>query len=153
MTTRKYPLGHSSDLSGHLQTYQDVETAEVRKMHDKFDFPRSDVPRLLADHHDLTDRGKMIQEELDEFALAAVSDDLPGMADALIDLVYFAKGTAVMLGLPWGHLWSDVHKCNMAKEPGEKEGREGIKHDLIKPEGWVPPRTLEILKEHGFEEN
>lgn len=139
-------------LDEHLRVYQDLECAEVRSMHDKFNFDRRETPKAPDNHHDMTDRAKMMQEEVDEFCMAAIYGDVIEMADALIDLVYFAKGTAVILGIPWGALWNDVHQCNMRKIPGEKEGREGVKQDLIKPPGWTPPRTRQILLDHGFKE-
>jgi NTP pyrophosphatase (non-canonical NTP hydrolase) len=98
------------------------------------------------------DRHAQMQEEVDEFFEAMQENDLPKMADALIDLVYFAKGTANLMGLPWDELWVDVHRANMAKERGEKvRGGRAIKVDAIKPPGWQGPRTLEVLSAAGYD--
>jgi len=77
-------------------------------------------------------------EELAEFNKSNCEQDLPGAADSLVDLVYFALGTAVMMGLPWEKIWHVVHKANMSKFTGtDKYGVSGI----IKPFGWVSPRN------------
>lgn len=96
----------------------------------------------------LRERFECMYEELNEFQTAVDIQDLEQQADALIDLVYFAIGTAVMLNLPWQNLWDDVHRANMAKERGVT--KRGHKVDMIKPDGWVGPRTAEILGAHGY---
>ncbi len=96
----------------------------------------------------LRERFECMYEELAEFQEAIDTQDLEAQADALIDLVYFAIGTAVMLNLPWQELWDDVHRANMAKERGVT--KRGHKVDLVKPEGWVGPRTGDILRSHGY---
>jgi predicted HAD superfamily Cof-like phosphohydrolase len=78
------------------------------------------------------------------------TQDLGEQADALVDLVYVAKGTAIMLGLPWDMLWDDVQRANMAKVHGI--GKRGHLMDAIKPAGWEPPITDEILKSAGYRE-
>lgn len=135
-------------MSKHIHVYGDVEVAEVRELHERFNFPRADTPT----HQSLelmSQRYVMMQEELDEFMTAAVEGDIVEMADALVDLVYFAKGTAVMMGLPWGEIWNAVHAANMAKVPGKNDKRPDQSYDLIKPEGWTPPDVATILKERS----
>ena len=72
-------------------------------------------------------------------------------ADALCDAVYFIKGTAIMLGLPWAQLWDDVQRANMTKVRGV--GKRGHIVDLVKPPGWQGPRTYEILIAAGYNED
>ncbi len=96
----------------------------------------------------LVERVECLQEELTEFAQACEAQDLEAQADALVDLIYFALGTAVMLGLPWKQLWRDVQRANMAKERGETQ--RGHKVDVRKPAGWVPPQGLAILQRAGY---
>lgn len=74
--------------------------------------------------------------------------DLAGQADALVDLVYVALGTAVMMGLPWQELWSDVHAANLRKVRGRT--KRDMPLDLMKPEGWAGPQTASILGSHGW---
>lgn len=74
--------------------------------------------------------------------------NLANQADALVDLVYVALGTAVMMGLPWQELWSDVHAANLRKVRGRT--KRDMPLDLMKPEGWIGPQTASILGHHGW---
>lgn len=96
----------------------------------------------------LRERVELLQEELNEFDAACLNQDMAEQADALVDLVYVALGTANMLGLPWEELWADVHRANMSKQRGI--GKRGHKVDVIKPPGWVGPKTMAILLQHGY---
>lgn len=113
---------------------------------------KADGSEFTTPHHityrKALERFNFLQEELEEFAESAEAQDLAGMADALIDLVYVAKGTAHLLNLPWEKLWSDVHRANMAKVRGI--GPRGNLVDCIKPEGWIGPRTEFVLAEAGY---
>jgi len=123
------------------------EFHDVRTFHEKFDLLVHYQPVHLTKRK-LMERIECLQEELDEFELACQSQDASLQADALIDLVYFAKGTAVMLGLPWQQLWDDVHRANMAKIRGISH--RGHKVDCIKPHGWIAPKTNTILYRAGY---
>lgn len=105
-------------------------------------------PRRLTERK-LLERARFIREELEELEEAIKSGDYAGVADALVDLVYVAKGTANMLALPWAELFYDVHRANMAKVPGV--GKRGNLVDVIKPEGWRGPDTAGILERAGFD--
>lgn len=76
-------------------------------------------------------------EELAEFGQCHRAGDLPGSADALVDLVYFALGTAVQMGLPWNDIWNIVHRANMNKRPGYD--KYGNLAGVVKPDGWMSP--------------
>lgn len=128
---------------------------DVRAFNLKFDLVVGDQPQHLTARK-LKERIEFINEELVEFILASgVSpqgeqigeQNMAEMADALVDLVYVAMGTAVMMGLPWERLWDDVHRANMAKERGTTDR---MRADLIKPQGWVGPKTATILAENGY---
>lgn len=121
---------------------------DVDKLHKKFGLLRFKNPGHLSKRK-MDERIAFLQEELREFMVAADNDDIAGQADALVDLVYVALGTARMMGLPWKDLWDDVQRANMAKVRGM--GPRGHKVDLIKPEGWVQPRTLRILTDAGYD--
>ncbi len=120
---------------------------DIREFQKKFGQLSFNTPGHLT-WRKLQERIECMQEELQEFIAAAAVQDLEEQADALVDLVYFAIGTATMLGLPWDKLWADVHRANMEKEAGI--GKRNHLVDCIKPEGWVGPRTAEILKEAGY---
>lgn len=139
---------------------------DVRALHEKFGLLGHRTPGLLTKAK-LKERLEFLLEELEElaqaggFTLVEVDDkviingfpqgadqDLALQADALVDLIYVAHGTAVMLGLPMDRLWNDVHEANMRKVRGMT--KRGHQVDLAKPEGWVGPRTKAILAEAGY---
>jgi len=128
---------------------EDPECAQVQEFRDKFNMPITDRP-CLADFIAVKDRLDHLREELAELEYGVFHRDLPKKADALIDLVYVAKGLALMLGLgsAWKKLFDDVHEANMRKVPGISA--RGQAHDVIKSEDWVGPKTEEILKAHGW---
>ena len=103
---------------------------------------------------DLAPLGQLTRlEELDEFNLAADSDDVPGMFDALIDLVYVALGTAHILNLPWEAGWDQVQRANMAKVRAAKDGsdsKRGSGWDVVKPDGWRAPDLEAVLQSMGW---
>jgi len=129
------------DTFGPLSNYEDVAV-----FHEKFGLTYDGKPRLL-DAETVRFRLKFLEEELMEFRVSAISDDLPGMADALIDLVYVAMGTAYMMGLPWQQLWAEVQRANMSKvrASSEAESKRGSSLDVIKPRGWQGPDIEGVL--------
>ena len=112
------------------------------------------LPRVRGPHRldvDLFNlRRNHMLEELEEFRLAWSDHDLPGQADALVDLVYVAIGTAVVMDLPFDRLWFAVHQANMQKERVSHASQSKRKHsfDVVKPPGWVAPDIEGILKQH-----
>lgn len=152
-----------------LRDYGRNEFVDVQRFQTKFGHLVSHEPTHLTKRK-LLERIQFLQEELDEFVLGCgfefsgidengdnqdglynngKEQDMGLMADALIDLVYVAKGTAVMMGLPWDELWDDVQRANMAKVRGISH--RGNLVDCVKPEGWVPPRTKDILYLAGYQ--
>ena len=133
----------ADDTFGPLTNYEDVAA-----FHEKFGLTYNGGPRLL-DFDVLSFRMKFLEEELGEFIESAAEQDLPGMADALIDLVYVAMGTAYMLGLPWQQLWNEVQRANMSKVRAQSkdESKRGSSLDVIKPAGWTGPDIKRVLKE------
>lgn len=134
-----------------LKSGVDKELEDVRAFHDKFGFLNNHRYPTMVAKRKLRERAECIQEELDEFKAAIETQDFAEQADALIDIVYFVKGTAVQMGLPWEDLWDDVQRANISKERGVT--KRGHAFDVKKPEGWVPPNGKAILLEHGFDES
>lgn len=147
----------------------DPEMLEIAEFNERFGLMGDPgVPSHLT-RRKLAERVECMLEELQEFADACglgivghqdgsgeviVIDaggdqNLPAQADALIDMGYFVKGTAVMLGLPWRQLWVDVHGANMRKIPGVGHRGHGV--DVVKPPGWQGPQTEQILIEAGYD--
>ena len=103
--------------------------------------------KLLKD--EALDRENYMHEELREFHYAVEEHDAFSQLDAMIDLVYFAYGTAAHMGVTpdqWDAAWDQVHKANMKKKAGVKEGREVKGVDATKPEGWQEPDFSYIFK-------
>lgn len=145
------------------------ECEDVQAFHRKFDQLDPGRPVNLTKRK-LAERFNFMLEELLEGAGAAglalnipirepdelkfVADDaeqeIELQADALVDLVYVAKGTAVMMGLPWQELWDDVQDKNMQKVRGPTHRKMGFGADICKPPGWKPPETGAILRAAGY---
>ena len=131
-------------LSYLRRTFVYDEMADVRDFYRKFGQPMSDKPTMVFETpRRAYERADFMQEELDEFRRGLNTRNISEMADALIDLVYVAKGTAIEMGLPWEELWQDVQRANMAKVIGRT--KRGIDIDVTKPPGWVGPKTAAIL--------
>lgn len=85
-------------------------------------------------------------EELHELSIAHDSKDFIGCIDAVIDLMYFATGALVWMGLSSNEIdrcIAAVHCANMQKKLGVVERRgDGTVPDAIKPEGWVSPEEM-----------
>jgi len=123
------------------------EFHDVYVFNKKFDLLIGDGPGHLSIEK-MRERVSFMQEELDELRRAALNNDLPEQADALVDIVYVALGTVIMLGLPWLDLWDEVQRANMTKVRGTT--KRGNKVDVTKPEGWRAPEHAAILDEHGY---
>ena len=126
---------------------EDRELLDVRDFHHRFKLLAFDRPVHLTKRK-LKERVECMQEELEEFWQAAQQQDLVKIFDALIDLVYFAKGTAVMLGLPWSKGWDEVQRANMEKVPGMTQRGHAV--DVTKPPGWAPPDLEMVLHHAGY---
>lgn len=113
-----------------------AEYNEVRKFHEIFEHPVSDVPCLLSEER-VHIRSSWMLEELDEFNRAT---NIVDQADAIIDLLYFGLGTLVEMGIPPDELFALVQAANMEKlwPDGKPHFREKD-HKTIKPAGWQTP--------------
>ena len=120
-------------------------TDDIKKFHEKFWlFPLVDKPGLLPD--DIMDfRIKFLNEELDELIEGFDCDDIEKIADALVDIVYVALGTAYLMRLPFDALWNEVHSANMKKVRATTVTKRGTTFDVIKPKGWQPPNLKHLL--------
>jgi predicted HAD superfamily Cof-like phosphohydrolase len=110
-----------------------------------FGLPENDKPKIIdTDIREL--RINLLMEEVDEYLTGEQTDDIVEIADALIDLIYIAVGTAITYGIPFEKVWNEVHRSNMAKlgPNGEVLRREDGK--VKKPEGWQPPNIRSILE-------
>jgi len=95
-------------------------------------------PTLISQDFVL-ERGRFLQEELDEFLTDGLSGSIVGVSDALADIIYVALGTAYQMGLPFDEIWRAVQRANMRKKRGITKRGNAI--DAIKPEGWTGPES------------
>jgi predicted HAD superfamily Cof-like phosphohydrolase len=73
--------------------------------------------------------------------------------DALIDLVYVALGTALLMGYPWPAGWQLVQRANMMKVRAARDGSDSARNsgwDVVKPPGWTPPDIEGLLADWGW---
>ena len=126
----------------------------VKKMYEDFTLidDTEEAPKLIPDNVALF-RLRALSEELEELEDGYKELDLSKIADALVDLVVFAMGTATLHHLPWEELFADVQRANTSKVvqfTDQKDRNGGGSIDLVKPAGWEGPKTEEILKKHGW---
>jgi len=119
---------------------------DVRKFHEKFGFPHPNKPALPPDK-EMSFRLSLVEEEFEELKEAIEEKDLVEIVDALVDIIYVCVGTLVSCGVNLTPIWNEVQDTNIKKEGGDYYKGE----KLLKPEGWIPPRIKELLKEQGWE--
>jgi predicted HAD superfamily Cof-like phosphohydrolase len=110
----------------------------VKDFHIRFNHPTSQTPQELGGDRVIA-RGKWMQEELDEFH---ASKNIYEQADAMIDLIYFALGTLVEMGIEPDEIFEIVHDANMSKL--WPDGKPHYKDDgkTLKPPSWKDPEPL-----------
>ena len=92
------------------------EIEQVLEFHKVFEHPIGDIAKALSIKRGLQ-RHSYMKEELQEFHDAVEAQDLVEQADACIDIIYFALGTLVELGLTnkYEALFDEVQRSNMSK--------------------------------------
>ncbi|HYH01612.1 MAG TPA: HAD family hydrolase [Bacillota bacterium] len=112
---------------------------QVKQFHTQFQSPYADEPKLLSADR-VEKRYQWMLEEINEFKAAQTIDE---QADAVIDLIYFALGAMVEMGVKPESLFEIVHQANMSKiwEDGKPHFENG---KVIKPPTWIDPKPLLI---------
>lgn len=115
---------------------------KVRDFHEKFNMHIEKTPTLPSPEEKWL-RTSLVVEEAEELVNAILENDLEGVADALVDLIYVTCGTGVSFGIDLQPLFEEVHRANMEKEGGGKrpDGK------VLKPKGWKGPKIGTILKQ------
>lgn len=120
---------------------------KVRAFHVAFGHPTAEQPLRMGPYY-VERRIGFIQEELEELRIA---NTRVAQADAFLDILYFALGGLVEMGLKAGPLFDAVHDANMAKLwPDGELHRDEKTGKTIKPPGWVGPEeamNVEIARQ------
>lgn len=135
------------DHVGSLRTFFD----DVNDWHGKMGLPVTEQGRDpdLIDEKDFRYRINFLFEEIRELIEADAQLDLPGVADALADIVWVACGTACYYGIPLNEVWAEIRRANNEKRPW-REGdpvkpRNYTAGEIVKPEGWNPPDIPSVI--------
>ncbi len=119
---------------------------KVKEFHICFDHPTKESPGLLTSER-VKKRLIWLREELDEFESAA---DLAEQVDAMIDLIYFALGSLVEMGVRPEVIFNIVHAANMKKLSPDGKPRYNSDGKTIKPSNWEDPHS-EIMAEINYQ--
>lgn len=123
---------------------------DIADMHEKFQVQKWMEKRIENREYDILNaflqfRMGCINEELNETRQAIDKKDPEEVVDGLIDIMVFTLGTLDLFGVNATKAWKEVHRANIAKNVGIKEGRPnpfGLP-DLVKPDGWEGPSHKE----------
>lgn len=120
---------------------------QVRDFHLCFGHPAPDRPVLLS-WEDKHKRARWIESEVAELCNGL---NMVEQADAFLDIIYFALGGLVEMGINPAKLFSIVQDANMAKRfPDGSIQRRPHDGKIIKPPGWIDPTPAmqeEILRQ------
>lgn len=105
-------------------------------------------PVEIISHEAFLFRYQFLHEELQELLRAHRRGDIVEVADALVDLVYVALGTAHLYGIPFDEIFLEVQRANMTKcrAISKNDSKRESQLDVVKPTGWKPPDVEGILK-------
>jgi predicted HAD superfamily Cof-like phosphohydrolase len=114
----------------------DLAYEQVKAFQQAFKHPVAERPTMM-DAVRAANRMHWCQEEIQEFL---DSDNVVDQADAMIDLIYFALGTLVEIGVKPQPLMDIVQHANMSKlwPDGKPRYREGD-GKCMKPDDWEDP--------------
>lgn len=121
----------------------------VREFQLKFGHPVSKLPKKL-EHDRAIKRYHWMLEEITEFIEA---DEIVEQADAMIDVMYFALGTLVEMGIRPDSLFDIVQTANMSKIWPDGKPHYNAEGKTIKPSAWEDPHSkLEMEIKRQYEE-
>lgn len=114
------------------------EWNSVRLFHEKFNHPIANEPKNMEISR-AKKRYNWMLEEINEFIEAVNEQDIVEQADAMIDVIYFALGTLVEMGIKPDALFSIVQDANMSKLWEDGKPHYGPDGKTIKPKTWKDP--------------
>lgn len=96
--------------------------------------PTADIPGWVRDL-----RMSLLDEEVGELREAVAAGDVVKIADALADIEFITRGTAVAYGIPSDAVFAEVFRSNMSKDNTPEEAK------LVKGPRYEAPRIAEIF--------
>lgn len=123
------------------------EWQAVKEFQLKFGHPVADKP-IMLDKVRVQKRYNWMLEEINEFLEA---EEIVEQADAMIDVIYFALGTLVEMGIKPDALFDIVQAANMAKLWPDGKPHYNSEGKTIKPPTWEDPHEklkMEIKKQY-----
>lgn len=123
------------------------EWEAVKQFQIKFGHPVAKAPVMLGQER-ARKRYNWMLEEINEFIEA---DEIVEQADAMIDVIYFALGTLVEMGIKPDALFDIVQSANMAKLWPDGKPHYNSDGKTVKPPTWEDPHTKlqeEIKKQY-----
>lgn len=107
----------------------------VQEFHESFKLPIAKHPHYL-ERTRVELRAKWMAEEIEEFL---GSSDIAEQVDAVADLIYFALGVFVEMGIDGSRVFEIVHQSNMKKLDQQNNPLYNEEGKVIKPTNWVSP--------------
>ena len=107
----------------------------VLEFHRTFNLPISNSPNKL-ERNRIEFRAKWMMEEIEEFL---ESTNIVDQADAIADLIYFALGVFVEMGIDGSKIFEIVHQANMNKLGQNNKPLYNEEGKVTKPDNWVSP--------------
>jgi predicted HAD superfamily Cof-like phosphohydrolase len=108
----------------------------VQKFNEVFGLPISEAPRKL-DRSRVELRAKWMREEISEFLEAT---DIVDQVDAAVDLIYYALGVFVEMGVDGSKAFELVHQANMKKLGPDGKPIYNAEGKVLKPADWLSPK-------------
>ncbi len=126
-------------MSTHIDWVEALE-----EFHGKFGLCRSETPDI-ADCPTESLRVRLMISELSELVAAMANEDLVGIADGIVDLLYIVIGTGIAYGIPMKKVFDQIHANNMTKVgPGGNVNKD-FSGKIMKPEDYKPVDLSWIL--------
>lgn len=116
----------------------DREWEAVRLFHRKFNHPVGEKPVCMGKER-AQKRYNWMLEEINEFLEAVEQGDIVEQADAMIDVIYFALGTLVEMGIRPDALFEIVQRANMGKLWADGRPHYAEDGKTLKPKTWKDP--------------
>lgn len=107
----------------------------TRRLHRQFNTPAPDMPAMQLQFF-VDRRARWIDSETQELRDATTLVD---QADAYLDVIVFALGGLVELGVAPGNLYEIIMRSQFAKVWADGQAHFASDGKWLKPEGWIAP--------------